>query len=146
MEDILLTGTRLKLLKDKKWQRKNWDDNNPEKEAVGLKRVLQRERERSGGGVKKALVILRGQWQKKRKKKKVLFGSSSNLKHPAAQKHLKGQRCRQQGDVCHHQPPLPPQRSSVVNSILRNLSGNFKQIQLKRNLLFYQRDESAVQF
>lgn len=143
MEDILLTGTRLKLLKDKKWQRKNWDDNNPEKEAVGLKRVLQREREERGWG-EEGVSYPPGSVTKK--KKKVLFGSSSNLKHPAAQKHLKGQRCRQQGDVCHHQPPLPPQRSSVVNSILRNLSGNFKQIQLKRNLLFYQRDESAVQF
>lgn len=109
---------------------------------MGLKRVLQREREERGWG-EEGVSYPPGSVTKK---KKVLFGSSSNLKHPAAQKHLKGQRCRQQGDVCHHQPPLPPQRSSVVNSILRNLSGNFKQIQLKRNLLFYQRDESAVQF
>lgn len=142
MENILLTGTRLKLLKDK-----NWDDNNPEKEAVGLKRVLQRERQERGWGEEGVSYPPGSVTKKKRKKKKKgFFGSSSNLKHPAAQKHLKGQRCRQQGDVCHHQPPLPPQRSSVVNSILRNLSGNFKQIQLKRNLLFYQRDESAVQF
>lgn len=67
MENILLTGTRLKLLKDK-----NWDDNNPEKEAVGLKRVLQRERQERGWG-EEGVSYPPGSVTKKKEKKKRVF-------------------------------------------------------------------------
>lgn len=84
MENILLTGTRLKLLKDK-----NWDDNNPEKEAVGLKRVLQRERQERGWG-EEGVSYPPGSVTKRKEKKKGFFWLFQQFETSCCPKTFKG--------------------------------------------------------